>query len=117
MAIRIGIRQIDVNSALRISREATEPLGRSKLTGITPLRLVIDYVLFMFSYIGHAQSDLVRPRNKPISILHVLWRVRHLGTQADAVLPHMRAPGSYALTEAIKTAVDDYAERETGNRE
>jgi hypothetical protein len=29
----------------------------------------------------------------------------------------MRAPGSYALTEAIKTAVDDYAERETGNRE
>jgi hypothetical protein len=57
------------------------------------------------------------PETNPSQFLHVLWRVRHLGTQADAVLPHMRAPGSYALTEAIKTAVDDYAERETGNRE
>jgi hypothetical protein len=32
-------------------------------------------------------------------------------------LPHMRVPGSAALIEAIKTATDDYAERETGNRE
>jgi hypothetical protein len=29
----------------------------------------------------------------------------------------MRLPGSAALIEAIKTAIDDYAERETGNRD
>jgi hypothetical protein len=33
------------------------------------------------------------------------------------VLPDMQAPGSYALIQVIKTAIDDYAEHETGNRE
>jgi hypothetical protein len=42
---------------------------------------------------------------------------QHLYTWAEAVLPHMRVPGSCALIEAIKTAIDDYAEREIGNRE
>jgi hypothetical protein len=38
----------------------------------------------------------------------------HAGRSRLAV--HASA-GSYALIEAIKTAIDDYAERETGNRE
>jgi hypothetical protein len=33
------------------------------------------------------------------------------------VLPHAKAPGSLVLIEAIKSAIDDYAERETGSRE
>jgi hypothetical protein len=57
------------------------------------------------------------PETNPSQFLDALWRVRHLCTRAEAVLPHMRAPGSYVLIEAIKTAIDDYAERETGNRE
>jgi hypothetical protein len=44
-----------------------------------------------------------------------LWKVRHLCTRAE----HVRAsvPGSYILIQAIMSAIDDYAERETGNRE
>ena len=39
-----------------------------------------------------------------------LWKVRHLCTRAEHV--RMTVPGSHALS-----AIDDYAERETGNRE
>jgi hypothetical protein len=57
------------------------------------------------------------PDTNPSQFLDALCRVRHLCTRVQAVLPHMRVPGSAALIEAIKTATDDYAERETGNRE
>jgi hypothetical protein len=43
--------------------------------------------------------------------------VRHLCTRAEAILPHTRVRGSVFLVEAIKSAIDDYAEREMGNRE
>jgi hypothetical protein len=45
----------------------------------------------------------------------VLWKVRHLCTRAEHV--RMTAPGSAILVQAIMSAIDDYAERETGNRE
>jgi hypothetical protein len=44
-----------------------------------------------------------------------LWRVRRLCTSAESA--RMTVPGSYLLVEAIMHAIDDYAERETGNRE
>jgi hypothetical protein len=47
-----------------------------------------------------------------------LWRrLRKCGISALA--EHVRAtvPGSYILIQAIMSAIDDYAERETGNRE
>jgi hypothetical protein len=44
-----------------------------------------------------------------------LWRVRHLCTRAESA--RMTVPGSYLLVQAIMSAIDDYAERETGNRE
>jgi hypothetical protein len=69
------------------------------------------------SHIGHAAAALVRPGNERMSFLgctHVGRAPVHAGRSRLAV--HASA-GSYALIEAIKTAIDDYAERETGNRE
>jgi phage-related protein len=44
-----------------------------------------------------------------------LWKVRHLCTRAEHV--RMTVPGSHVLVQAIMSAIDDYAERETGDRE
>jgi hypothetical protein len=44
-----------------------------------------------------------------------LWKVQRLCTRAEHV--RMAMPGSYILVEAIMSAIDDYAETETGNRE
>jgi len=44
-----------------------------------------------------------------------LWRARHLCTRAESV--RVTVPGSYILVQAIMSAIDDYAENETGNRE
>ena len=55
------------------------------------------------SHTGHAKPLWYDPDKNPSQWLDALWRVRHLCTRAEAVLPHMRAPGSYALIQAIKT--------------
>jgi hypothetical protein len=51
------------------------------------------------------------PETDPSQFMAALWKVRHLCTRAE----HVR--GSHALVQAIMSAIDDYAERETGNRE
>jgi hypothetical protein len=55
------------------------------------------------------------PETDPSQFMEALWRARHLCTRAE----HVRAkvPGSHILVQAIISAIDDYAERETGNRE
>jgi hypothetical protein len=55
------------------------------------------------------------PETDPSQFMAALWRVRHLCTRAEHV--GMTVPGSATLVQAIMTAIDDYAERETGNRE
>jgi hypothetical protein len=42
-------------------------------------------------------------------------KVRHVCTRAERV--RMTVPGGHVLVQAIMSAIDDYAERETGNRE
>jgi hypothetical protein len=49
--------------------------------------------------------------------LAALDRVRRLSTRGAEVGPHSKALGSLILIERIREAIDDYAERETGNRE
>jgi len=51
------------------------------------------------------------PETDPSQFMAALWSVRHMCTRADRV--RMTVPGSYALVQAIMTAIDDYAERET----
>jgi len=57
------------------------------------------------------------PETENSPFLNALWRVRHLCTRAEATLPHMTAPGSAIMIDGIKSAIDDYAEREMGSRE
>jgi hypothetical protein len=54
------------------------------------------------------------PETDPSKFMAALWEVRHLCTRAEHV--RMTVPGSYVLVQAIMSAIDDYAERETGNR-
>jgi hypothetical protein len=42
-------------------------------------------------------------------------RVWHLCTRAESA--RMTVPGSHVLVQAIMSAIDDYAERDAGNRE
>ena len=55
------------------------------------------------------------PETDSSPFMEALWRARHLCTRAE----HGGAtvPGSFVLVQAIMSAIDDYAERETGNRE
>ena len=55
------------------------------------------------------------PETDPSQSIAALWKVRHLCTRTEQV--RMTMPGSAAMVRAIMTAIDDYAERETGNRE
>ena len=55
------------------------------------------------------------PETDPSQFMAALWKVRHLCTRAEHV--RVTTPGSYILVQAIMSAIDDYAERETGNRE
>jgi hypothetical protein len=50
------------------------------------------------------------PDTNPSQFLDALWRVRHLCAGGGRPSAH-GVPGSYTLIEAIKTAIDDYAER------
>ena len=69
------------------------------------------------SHTGDAAAALVRSGHEPVSVLGcALPGQASVHTGAGCLAAHA-APGSAALIEAIKTATDDYVERETGNRE
>ena len=55
------------------------------------------------------------PETDPSQFMAALWKVRNLCTRAEHV--RMTVPGSHVLVQSSKSAIDDYAERETGNRE
>jgi hypothetical protein len=57
------------------------------------------------------------PETDKSPFLDALWRVRHLCTRASATVPYICAPGSHAKVEAIRNAIDNYAECEMGSRE
>ena len=49
-------------------------------------------------------------------LLAALDRTRHFCCMSEEIMPCVRQPGSYALLQAIKEAIDDYAEHEMGHR-
>jgi hypothetical protein len=69
----------------------------------------------MFSYRLMPKPFWYDPDTDPSQFMAALWKVRHLCTRAEHV--RMTVPGSHVLVQAIMSAIDDYAERETGNRE
>jgi hypothetical protein len=46
-----------------------------------------------------------------------LAEVRRMCTRAELALPVMTVPGSDVMIHGIMSAIDDFAERETGHRE
>jgi hypothetical protein len=55
------------------------------------------------------------PENSPL--VDAMATLRHACTRSAETAPHTKRPGSFAAIEAIRSAIDDWAERETGNRE
>lgn len=68
-----------------------------------------------------AKSDRYPPwyneKIDPSRLLAAMDELRHLCTNANEVMPHARRPGSLMHIDAIKKAIDDWAESETGHRE
>jgi hypothetical protein len=77
----------------------------------SPVRL--DFVHVMFSYTPLPQPHWYDPETDPSQFMAGLWKFGN--TRAERV--RMTVPGSHVLVQAIMSAIDDYAERETGNRE
>jgi hypothetical protein len=57
------------------------------------------------------------PDTEKSRLLAALDQTRRLCTRADEVMPCAKQPGSLLLIDAIKSAIDDYAELETGHRD
>jgi hypothetical protein len=70
----------------------------------------LDSVHVMFSYRAMPLPHWYDPETDQSQFMAALWKVR-----AEHV--RMTVPGSHVLVQAIMSAIDDYAERETGNRE
>lgn len=49
--------------------------------------------------------------------LSAMAELRRICTRAEYVMPHTKQSGSVILVDAIKDAIDDWAERETGHRD
>jgi hypothetical protein len=57
--------------------------------------------------------DLSTEKSRLLAALEQTWR---FCCMAEETLPFTRAPGSYAAMEAIKQAIDDWAECEMGHQ-
>jgi hypothetical protein len=49
--------------------------------------------------------------------LTAMAEMRHVCCQAEASVPYTRSPGGFASVEAIKDAIDDWAEHVMGARD
>jgi len=57
------------------------------------------------------------PETDPAPLLNAMAELRRCCTQAEFATPFMRERGSFQCIEAIKKAIDDFAENELGHRE
>ena len=75
-------------------------------------------VLFLFSIgIMAKRPSWYDPETETSPFLTALAEARHVCNKAADVLPYTRQPGSLMLVEAIKSAIDDWAEWEMGVRD
>lgn len=65
----------------------------------------------------NTRSPWYDPNTERSRLLAALDRTRHLCCMAEEVMPVVKQPRSYVLLQAIKEAIDDYAECEMGHRE
>ena len=76
--------------------------------------MAVDIVHFLF-YQLMPKPQWYDPETDRSQFMAALWNVRHLCTRSERV--RATVPGSHILVQAIMSAIDDYAERETGNRQ
>jgi hypothetical protein len=62
------------------------------------------------------RSPWYDPNTEESRLLAALEQTRHLCCNSEELMACARRKGSYVLLEAIKEAIDDYAEYEMGNR-
>ena len=62
-----------------------------------------------------AWYDWNDPANTPL--VNAMATLRHACTRNAQTVPHTKKPGSREAIDAIRSAIDDWAERETGHRE
>jgi len=62
------------------------------------------------------RSPWYNPNTEESRLLAALEQTRHLCCNSEELMACARRKGSYVLLEAIKEAIDDYAEYEMGNR-
>jgi hypothetical protein len=80
--------------------------------------LRLTFVLFSFS-IGAMpkRPSWYDPETQTSPLLTAMAELRRACNRAEWTLPHTKAPGSLMLIEAIKAAIDDWAECEMGARD
>jgi hypothetical protein len=57
------------------------------------------------------------PQTEESRLLAALDQTRHLCCSAQETVPHTTKPGSFMALQAIKDAIDNYAERQMEHRE
>ena len=57
------------------------------------------------------------PETQPSPLLNAMAELRLCCTRAQFTTPFMKERGSFMCIEAIKKAIDDFAENEMGHRE
>jgi len=68
--------------------------------------------------VRHAPPDFwFDPDKNKSLLLAAMSELRFLCTRAEQTVPFTKQPGSKILVSAIMSAIDDYAECETGYRE
>ena len=65
----------------------------------------------------HKRPSWYDPAVETNPFLTALAEARRACNQAEYVMPYAKAPGSIVLVEAIKAAIDDWAECEMGTRD
>ena len=76
------------------------------------------FVLDMFSWgMPKKYEPWYDPETEKSRLLKALDEARRLCCSAQETVPHTTMPGSFMALQAIKDAIDDYAERQMGHRE
>jgi hypothetical protein len=65
----------------------------------------------------HRYPTYYDPVADPSPLMAKLAEVRRMCTRAELALPRTTVPGSDIMLHGIMSAIDDFAERETGSRE
>ena len=85
------------------------------MTASQPLTSVL--LLFFNGKMGKQRAWYYDAETETSPLLAAMAELRLVCTRAQYAVPYMTRNGSFQTIEAIKTAIDDFAENEIGHRE